>query len=158
MITSVWTLRRWVLGSLVAAAAVAGMTAAEAADEPENVIKYRRIVMQSHGTHLLPISMIASGEVSFTGHIAAHARAAHAVSLMLADLFPKGTDVGDTRAKPEIWQNWAKFETAVETLKTATAELVRVAEGGDLAAIGAQLQNVGKACGGCHKPFRKEKE
>jgi cytochrome c556 len=26
------------------------------------------------------------------------------------------------------------------------------------AVIGAQLQNVGKACGGCHKPFRKEKE
>jgi cytochrome c556 len=137
---------------------VAVVVPVEAADEPENVIKYRRIVMQSHGTHLRPIAMIINGEVSFSGHIVAHARAAHAVSLMLADLFPKGTDVGDTRAKPEIWQKTAQFQAAIEALKTATAELVRVAEAGDMTAIGAQLEEVGKACGGCHKPFRKEKQ
>ncbi len=102
--------------------------------------------------------MVVKGEVPYTEHVAAHARAAHAVSLMLADVFPEGTDIGDTRAKPEIWQDRASFETAIKALQTATGELVRLAESGDMAAVGAQLEEVGKACGGCHKPFRKEKQ
>jgi cytochrome c556 len=102
--------------------------------------------------------MVIKGEVSYTGHIAAHARAAHAVSLMLDDVFPDGTDVGDTRARPEIWQDKAQFAAAVKALQTATGELVSVAESGDLTAVGAQLKKVGQACGGCHKPFRKKKE
>jgi cytochrome c556 len=36
--------------------------------------------------------------------------------------------------------------------------MVEVAGGGDVGAIGAQLKNLGKACGGCHKPFRAEKK
>jgi cytochrome c556 len=100
--------------------------------------------------------MVINGEVSYTGHIVAHARAAHAVSLMLDDVFPDGTDVGDTRARPEIWQNKAQFAAAVKALQTATGELVSVAESGDLTAVGAQLKKVGQACGGCHKPFRKK--
>ena len=151
-------LRHAILGSLAVVVALAGMDAVEAADEPANVIKYRQTIMQSHGAHLRPIAMVITGEVSYTEHIVAHARAAHAVSLMLEDVFPEGTDVGDTRAKPEIWQDKAKFEAAVKALQTATGELVSLAESGDLAAIGAQLQKVGQACGGCHKPFRKKKE
>ena len=58
----------------------------------------------------------------------------------------------------EIWQDKAKFEAAAKALQTATGELVSLAESGDLAAVGAQLQKVGQACGGCHKPFRKKKE
>ena len=140
------------------AVAFAGVAAADAAEDPANVIKYRQAIMRSHGTHLFPIAMVVKGEVPYTEHVAAHARAAHAVSLMLADVFPEGTDIGDTRAKPEIWQDWAKFEVAIKALQTATGELVRLAESGDMAAVGAQLEEVGKACGGCHKPFRKEKQ
>lgn len=151
-------LRHAILRSLATLVALAGIDAVEAADEPANVIKYRQTIMQSHGAHLRPIVMVIKGEVSYTGHIAAHARAAHAVSLMLDDVFPDGTDVGDTRARPEIWQDKAQFAAAVKALQTATGELVSVAESGDLAAVGAQLKKVGQACGGCHKPFRKKKE
>ena len=149
-------LKHAVIGAF--AVAFAGVAAAEAADDPANVIKYRQAIMRSHGTHLFPIAMVVKGEVPYTEHVAAHARAAHAVSLMLADVFPEGTDIGDTRAKPEIWQDRAKFEAAIKALQTATGELVRLAESGDMAAVGTQLEEVGKACGGCHKPFRKEKQ
>ncbi len=151
-------LRHAILGSLATLVALAGIDAVEAADEPANVIKYRQTIMESHGAHLRPIVMVVKGEVSYTGHIAAHARAAHAVSLMLDDVFPDGTDVGDTRARPEIWQDKAQFAAAVKALQTATGELVSVAESGDLTAVGAQLKKVGQACGGCHKTFRKKKE
>ncbi len=154
--------RNWlgalVFGALAAMIAFTTVTTAEAADEPANVIKYRQKVMSSIGAHIGSIGAVLKGEVSYTGHVAAHARAMHDASLMIDDIFPAGSDVGETRAKPEIWQDWAKFEAATKTFQAATKELARVADTGDMAAVGAQLNKVGEACGGCHKPFRKKKQ
>ena len=150
-------LLRFITAGTIAAGLFAG-AAAQAADDPANVIKYRQTVMGSIGAHIGAIAAVVKGEVSFTGHVAKHARAMHAASLMIPDIFPPGSDVGETRAKPDIWQNWAKFEAAYKTLQAETGELARVADSGDMAAVGAQLGKVGESCGGCHKPFRKPKE
>ena len=83
---------------------------------------------------------------------------AYAAGLMLSDIFPEGSDKGETRAKPEIWTDWAKFEGIIKSFNAASEKLVQAAESGDMAAIGAQLGEVGKGCGSCHKPFRKEKQ
>jgi len=137
---------------------VAGV--ALAADEPENMIKYRQAVMTAIGGHTGAIAGVVKGEVSFVGHVEAHARGINDMSKLITQLFPEGTDNGtykDTRALPDIWADKAKFEAAAQTLQDESAKLIEVAQGGDVGAIGAQLQNVGKACGGCHKPFRAEK-
>ncbi len=147
-----------VFGALAAMIAFTTVTTVGAADEPANVIKYRQKVMSGISAHIGGIAAVLSGEVSYTGHVAAHARAMHDASLMIDDIFPAGSGVGETRAKPEIWQNWAKFEAAIKAFQTAALELARVAETGDMAAVGAQLNKVGESCGGCHKPFRKKKQ
>jgi cytochrome c556 len=36
-------------------------------------------------------------------------------------------------------------------------DLAAAGDSGDMAAIGAAAGGVGKACGGCHEPFRKKK-
>ncbi len=149
-------IRRALIASLGAAVLFAGV-AAQAADDPKNVIKYRRAVMSSIAAHITGIAAVVKGEVSFTGHLPAQARALHDMSLLIGDLFPPGTDVGVTRAKPEIWQQPEKFAAAIKALQTASAELLAAAESGDVNAVGAKLGPVGKACGGCHKPFRKPK-
>ena len=76
---------------------------------------------------------------------------------MMPDIFPAGTGDGDTGALPSIWQDWAKFEAAASALQSAAAKLADAAGSGDMAAIGAAAGAVGKACGGCHEPFRKKK-
>ena len=132
-----------------------------AADEPANVIKYRKNVMKSIGGNIGAISGVVKGEVSFTGDVAAHARGIQEMSKLVGPLFPKGTDnkmQADTRALPAIWEDWAKFEAAVKAFQTASANLVQVAEAGDPSAFGGALQQLGKSCGGCHKPFRAEKK
>ena len=154
--------RNWigapVFGALAAIVAFTTVMTAEAADEPANVIKYRQKVMSGISAHIGGIAAVLSGELSHTGHVAAHARAMHDASLMIDDIFPAGSGEGETRAKPEIWHDWAKFETATKTFQAATQELARVAETGDMAAVGAQLNKVGETCGGCRKPFRKKKQ
>ena len=138
--------------------AVLAAGAAEAADDPANVIAYRQKVMSGMASHIGAIAAVLKGEVSYAGHIAGHARAMQAASTMLPDIFPPGSGVGETRAKPEIWQNWTKFETGIKALQSALARLVEAAESGDMGAIGAALGGVGDGCGGCHKPFRKPKD
>ena len=150
-------LRSALLATLTAAA-ITGATVAQAADEPANVIKYRGAVMKALGGHIGAIASVVKGEVSYSGHVAAHAQALHATGLMLGEVFPEGSDQGETRAKPEIWKDWAKFEGIIKSFNAETEKLAQVAESGDMAAIGAQLGKVGEGCGSCHKPFRKEKE
>lgn len=145
-------------GLAAVAVATMGGFAAGAADEPANVIAYRQKVMTAIVGHIGAIASVLKGEVSYTDHVASHAKSLHATSLMLDDIFPEGSGVGETRAKPEIWRERVKFDAAVKAFQDASAGLARVAEGGDMAAIGAALGKVGESCGGCHKPFRKEKK
>ncbi len=145
----------------VAMVLVLGLGAqALAVDEPENVIKYRQSVLKAIGGHTGAIVAVVKGEVSYVGDVAAHARAIHEMSKLLPGLFPEGTsrdNYPETRALPEIWNDLATFDASAKDLQVQSAKLAEVAEGGDLAAIGAQLQNLGKACGSCHEPFRAKK-
>ena len=130
---------------------------AAAVDEAANVIKYRKQVMVANASHITNIFSVLKGETSFGGYIAAHARAISDGAAMLPDIFPQGSGDGDTAALASIWQDWAKFEATAMALKTAADTLASVAGSGDMAAVGAAAGEVGKACGGCHEPFRKKK-
>lgn len=146
-------------GTVLAAGLVAGMARA---DDAKNVIAYRQNVMKGQAAHITQIAMVAKGEVSFVGQVAANARAIADSAKIIPEVFPKGTtqeEAGvDSEAKPEIWKEWDKFTAAAKNLETQATKLAEIAAGGDVAAIGAQLGELGKACGGCHEPFRKKKQ
>ncbi len=132
-----------------------------AAGSPENLVKYRQAVMKAIGGHTAAIASVVKGETSYGAHVANHARGIKDMSLIVQDVFPpeSGPDsFKDTRALPKIWAEPAKFQEAVTAFQGAAAKFAEVAEGGDMAAIGAALGELGKSCGGCHKPFRAEKE
>jgi len=142
-----------------------GAAAAFAADEPANVVKYRQSFMTANGAHLTMIAAVVKGEVSWTDELVGHAHALHEQSRNLnqhlQQLFPEGTGPGatevETAALPAIWEKWGEFEQAAQNFETESAELVEVAEGGDMAALGQQLGSFGKdACGGCHETFREK--
>ena len=128
-----------------------------AADEPANVIKYRKELMKASAHHITNIFSVLNGDTSYSGHIAANARAISDSAAMMIDIFPKGSGEGNTRALPSIWQDWPKFEAAAMALKTAADDLASASGTGDMTTIGAAAGAVGKACGGCHEPFRKKK-
>ena len=67
---------------------------------------------------------------------------------------PGGAGIEKTRAKPEIWANWADFQTKAKGLDDAAAVLVSAAGSNDAAAIKTALGNVGKACKACHEAYR----
>lgn len=76
----------------------------------------------------------------------------------IPSLFPPGSDKGSkpTKAKVEIWTNWAEFEKDADALAAASTKLTDLAKANDTAGFTAQLKEVGAACGACHKAFRAQ--
>jgi cytochrome c556 len=72
----------------------------------------------------------------------------------LPDLFPADSQVGDTKALPDIWANPDDFNAKIKEAEEQAAMLVTAVAGGDMAALKAQFEKVGAACGGCHKVYR----
>ncbi|MCH8167532.1 MAG: cytochrome c [Proteobacteria bacterium] len=116
---------------------------------------YMKLVVWEAG----PLFGMAKGEIAYDAEAATtHAANLKAISQYpVTGLFLAGTSKADrpgkTRAKADIWQDRAKFEAAFDDWRAAVAALAEVAGDGQ-PALAAAVGDLGKACGGCHKPFR----
>jgi len=70
--------------------------------------------------------------------------------------FADGSEKGTTRAKPEIWQNRADFESKLKDLDEALVALQKTTAGGDRQAIAEAVGTAGKACKACHDEYKAE--
>lgn len=149
------------LATLLLAATLLGAPLAASelarADEPDPVLAYRAQVMKALGSHITALFAVLDGEVAYNAHLAGHAAAMAALAEMIPDVFPEDSFGGESRAKPEIWQQWEKFTAAAGNLAAAAGRLEAAARAGNSAAIDAGAGAVSDACGGCHKPFRIKK-
>lgn len=132
------------------------LTGAAGASEPENYIKYRQAVMKAIGGHMGASGLIARGKVAENAALAVHAKALASLNADLTRLFPEGSDFGETKAKAEIWEEWAKFEQAANAARDATAAFAAAVDGGDAGKIAAARKDVGESCKGCHEDFRQK--
>lgn len=147
------------LASLVLAAATITLAAPAQAQfaKPEDAIKYRKAVMTLQGAHFGRIAGMAGGRIPFD----AAAAVENATILEVATRLPlagfvAGSDKGDTKAKPEIWTDTAKFKAVGEKLNADAVKLLAAAKTGNLDNLKAAVGPVGGGCKGCHDDFRKE--
>ena len=116
---------------------------------------YFRIVLFNFG----PLAGMAKGEVDYDAKKAAHLaeHLAQIAEYPVGEFFVEGTSnedmAGKTRAMKKIWADPDGFGKAYEALKAATATLADAAGKGK-SELTAAVGDVGKACGGCHKPYR----
>jgi cytochrome c556 len=68
--------------------------------------------------------------------------------------FGEGTDVGETKAKPEIWKQNAKFKEAAEKFQAESVKLAAAAKTGKEDAFKAAFSATAGACKSCHDDFR----
>ena len=114
-----------------------GAAVALAADEPANVVKYRKHFMDANGANISMIASVVKGEVSLSDQIPAHANAlaeqGKLLTANLKQLFPKGTAKGETAEKsaalPAIWEKWSDFEQAAQKFQEESAKFAEVAQG-----------------------------
>jgi cytochrome c556 len=129
------------------------------AQSPEGTIQYRQNLMSAIGSDMGAIGDILKFRLPLTGNIQTHASNIASNAGLISSAFKAQVTEGATDSKPEIWQDWAHFEKDIAELQKAANQLSEtVANGGDGAAIGANVKALGRTCGGCHKEFRKPKE
>lgn len=146
-------------GGVVLATAIGFATLVTLVQADTAAIDARRDAMKSLGGAMKAISDIvkANGPVA---DLAPHAAKISEVAQKTPDLFPAGSDQpqgkdpGQTMAMAEIWQNPDDFAAKVKALQDEAAMFDTAVAGGDMAAVTAQLDKLGGACGGCHKLYR----
>ena len=146
------------LVGMVLVAGIASVAHAQSQfSKPEAAIKYRQSAMFIMSQHFGRLGPVVKGERPYNkDEVARNSAVAEEMSKLPWDAFVAGTDKGNTRAKPEIWTDAAKFKSAAEKMQQEMSKLAAVAKGGDLNAIKAQFGETGKACKACHDDFRKK--
>jgi cytochrome c556 len=123
--------------------------------KPEDAIKYRKAALTVMAAHFGRVAGMAAGRIPFDAKVAAdNAAIAEEMSKLPFVAFVDGSDKGDTKAKPEIWSDNAKFKAAAEKMQGEMTKLAAAAKSGNLDAIKTAAGATGGACKNCHDSFR----
>lgn len=144
---------RYGSSAAIAGLAIAGFVAAALAAD---VIDERQDVMESNGDAMKALSAIAKNEAPFDAAVVQESGETIAAGLAEAkDLFPEGSHEGDTRAKPEIWDDKADFDRRLDETIAAAQNLAGVTEQANFLPA---LAEVGNGCKGCHDLYQRPKD
>lgn len=136
---------------------LAASASAQSFQKPEDAIKYRRGAMTVLGAHFGALGAMANGRVPFDAAAAArHADVIALVSHLPFAGFAPGTEKGETRAKPDIWLEPAKFKADADKMEEAVGKLASAAKTGSLDNLKAAFGPAGRSCKACHDDFRKD--
>ena len=125
--------------------------------KPEDAIKYRKASFTVMGAHFGRVGAMAAGRVPYDAKSAAeNADIAAAMSKLPWAAFPEGSDKGETRAKPEIWKDSAKFKEAADKMQAEVTKVAAAAKVGNVDALKTAFGPAAATCKGCHDNFRKE--
>jgi cytochrome c556 len=122
----------------------------------EDAVKYRQSTMFVMGEHVGRVAAMVQGKVPFDAKVAAeNAAVAETISKLPWSAYVAGSaGVGNSRAKPEIWTEAAKFKEAGDKMQVEMAKFSAAAKTGSLDNIKAALPGLGGACKACHDDFR----
>ena len=151
-------IRHTIAAILIFALGLASEARADQHETGSASVKYRQSLMSGIGANMGAIGDILKNRLDLPGHIEVHAGEMADSAKLIAAAFKKNAPSDATDAKAKIWQDWEKFEDAAADLEKAARNLEAAASGSDSSAVGPAVKALGKACGGCHKPFRKPKE
>jgi cytochrome c556 len=143
--------------SLVLTAAALGFAGTALAQfaKPEDAIKYRKSALFVMSQHFGRVGAMANGKAPFDPKAAAdNAAIAESMSKLPWAAFGEGTDLGDTKAKPEIWKEQAKFKEKAEKMQAEMSKLAAAAKTGNLETIKTAVNATGGACKSCHDDYR----
>jgi cytochrome c556 len=138
---------------VIAVTAILGVTTAVFA-QTESPIAERQALMKATASAAGNAGRMLKGETPYDKSTAeAVLKQMSETAAKAPGLFPAGSDKGETRALPKIWEDKADFEARFAKLgEDAKAAMSKTDSLDDFrAAFGP----IGQSCGGCHQPYRR---
>ncbi|MGQ0588914.1 MAG: cytochrome c [Sphingosinicella sp.] len=74
----------------------------------------------------------------------------------LPSMFPAGTNLPNSKARPEIWSDRPGFEARAQAYAAAATALAEAAQAGDRAVFLERWAAARAACSGCHDNYRSD--
>ena len=125
--------------------------------KPEDAIKYRKASFTVMAAHFGRLGAMANGRAPYDAKAAAdNADVVATLAKLPWAAFGEGTDKGDTRAKPEIWKEAAKYKEAADKMQAEIGKLNTAAKAGNIDALKAAFGPAAASCKACHDNFRKD--
>jgi cytochrome c556 len=125
--------------------------------KPEDAVKYRKASFTVMAAHFGRLGAMANGKAPYDAKAAAdNAELVATLAKLPWAAFGEGTDKGETRAKPEIWKDAAKFKEAADKMQTELGKLNVAAKAGKVDALKAAFGPAAASCKACHDNFRKD--
>jgi cytochrome c556 len=125
--------------------------------KPEDAVKYRKASFTVMSAHFGRLGAMANGRMPYDAKTAAeNAEIALTLSKLPWAAFGEGTDKGETRAKPEIWKESAKYKEAADKMQVEMGKLNVAAKAGNIDALKAAFGPAAASCKACHDNFRKD--
>ena len=152
-------MRKW--AQALAAGAGALLAAVSQAAPPEDgkaAFERREDKMKHMGRPFyLGIGRVVKGTAAYGPDTVTAAETVAALASTLdRSLFPPGSDVAESKIKPEIFAANDHVDQLIAAVQAATAKLVPAVKTGDEAAITVAYAAVNNACNACHTKFRKD--
>jgi cytochrome c556 len=124
----------------------------------QDFVGQRQAYMKSVARSAKAGSDMMKGSIPFDAQKAADAMATIAAGwASYVKLFPPGSDAGETRASPKIWQDFAGFEAKAKKLGgDAAAAQTAASNGAD--AFKAAFNELAKNCNSCHDDYRVQRK
>jgi cytochrome c556 len=125
--------------------------------KPEDAIKYRKASFTVMAAHFGRLGAMANGRAPYDAKAAAdNADVVATLSKLPWAAFGEGTDKGDTRAKPEVWKEAAKYKEAADKMQAEIVKLNTAAKAGNIDALKVAFGPAAASCKACHDNFRKD--
>mgnify|MGYP002713050250 CR=1 FL=1 len=144
----------------IAAVAVLSMSLAHTAtarDANEDAIKARQAAFTLIAANTGPMGAMMKGEMPFDKKaFAQHASNVEVLSGMPWSFFIPGSQKGDTKAKPDVWNKAEDYRAKAEKFQEQAGKLAMVAKNGDESAIKKQFGATVKTCKSCHDDYKSK--
>ena len=144
-------MKKMLLASAIALGCV-GFGAAQAQAPVADVVAVRQASMGLLGGTFAALRAAVANKTEPKGFAGAGSAISN-FGNVIPGLFPQGSGA-NTKALPAIWTDWAAFQKAAADLSAVGEQVKAAAAANDPAMLAAAVEALGKACAGCHTPFR----
>ena len=116
--------------------------------------RYRHEAMKAADAHRKALGDALEAGGPFRSQTPNHAKALRTLVDAIPRLFPKDGDHSESDASPKIWKDWNDFVSKADEAGRIAADLETATTAENWDAAKGHLQKLGKACKGCHDPYR----
>ena len=154
-------MREGLIAAALLLAGCAAATGAVKANDSSRPVSAREAVAARQAAFGLSANVFGSMKAAIDGGadvkpLAGGARNLARWASALAGLFPDGSALPESKARPALWENRADFEAKAAAFAAAATSLAAAAQSGDKAAFASAWGATGATCKACHDAYRAE--